>query len=84
MKDSSIQDIFVQIAEGFHKGHTEAVQAKIANLVTSTLVSYNRLVKFLLPIPVKSHYLFNLRDISKVFQGICKSESDLVTDEVAL
>jgi len=55
MKDSSIEDIFVQIAAGFYKGHTEVVQSKIASLVNSTLIGYNKLVKFLLPIPVKSH-----------------------------
>jgi dynein heavy chain len=39
-------------------------------LVKATMQVYTKVTTDLLPIPTKSHYLFNLRDLSKVFQGV--------------
>lgn len=38
-------------------------------LVAATLAVYQRCQAELLPTPAKSHYTFNLRDVSKVVQG---------------
>ncbi|KAG2490029.1 hypothetical protein HYH03_011494 [Edaphochlamys debaryana] len=42
-------------------------------LVAASLEVYELAQKELLPTPAKSHYTFNLRDVSKVFQGITKA-----------
>ena len=44
--------------------------AQIPQLVSSTTAMYNTITTELLPTPAKSHYTFNLRDLSKVFQGM--------------
>lgn len=45
--------------------------------VGATLDVYESVQKQLLPTPTKSHYMFNLRDVSKVFQVSCRCSASI-------
>ena len=50
------------------------------NIVNCSIDIFEAAGTDLLPTPSKSHYTFNLRDIWKVFQGICSMKSKKVSD----
>lgn len=85
--DSTLTKIFGQILKGFLSAYSfnEAVKKQVEPTVFATIEVYRKLSKELLPIPSKFHYTFNLRDISKVFQGLLmvKAQS-CTTPEVSL
>jgi dynein heavy chain len=69
--DASKALIFSSILKGFlTKGYTDDVKKMVDGVVQGTIDVYNRISAELLPTPARFHYLFNLRDISKVFQGL--------------
>eukprot|EP00937_MAST-01D_sp_MAST-1D-sp2_P001492 g1492.t1 len=66
----SMKTIFAAILGGFLR-HELPESAPLADsLVTASVDIYERVQREMLPTPTKSHYTFNLRDLSKVFQGV--------------
>jgi dynein heavy chain len=51
---------------------TDDIFELLDKTVQITVEVYNTVRETLRPTPIKSHYSFNLRDISKVFQGMCQ------------
>lgn len=61
-------------------GPVPALQPLNQPAVDATIRVYSTITSQLLPTPARSHYTFNLRDLSKVFQGILMAKA--VTIEV--
>lgn len=57
------------------------ITASKDKLVAGTISIYQQLATEFRPTPAKSHYLYNLRDVSKVFQGISKSNPKALKGE---
>nr|CAH7757605.1 unnamed protein product [Callosobruchus chinensis] len=53
-------------------------------MVNAAVEIYDRIAKDLLPTPAKSHYVFNLRDLSKCIQGITQADSGTMRDETSM
>ena len=70
MSDDDLVHIFEAILD-WHlstKGFPASACGLAPSLVGATLEVYAQSMAKLLPTPTKSHYTFNLRDVSKVFQ----------------
>ena len=69
--ESVLQKIFGSILGGFLKaGFQDNIQSLCDACVNSTIEVYVKISAELRATPAKFHYLFNLRDVSKVIQGI--------------
>jgi|LauGreDrversion4_2_1035121.scaffolds.fasta_scaffold05692_6 dynein heavy chain len=69
----SITMIFQKIVYAFLSSFSEAIAKCLDEIVEATQRVYNAVATNLKPTPSKSHYTFNLRDMSKIFQGLCSA-----------
>uniref|UniRef100_A0A8C9T0G9 Dynein axonemal heavy chain 1 n=1 Tax=Scleropages formosus TaxID=113540 RepID=A0A8C9T0G9_SCLFO len=71
MEDVSKKKIFSTILASWMGEHNPVPNIRPLNepLVAATIQVYSTITSQLLPTPAKCHYTFNLRDLSKVFQG---------------
>ncbi len=74
--ENSIHKIFSSILNQKLQDFEEDVKALSEPITNSTIEIFNSVTTQLLPTPARIHYLFNLRDISKVFQGIMRSNKE--------
>eukprot|EP01028_Stygiella_incarcerata_P003072 TRINITY_DN1583_c0_g3_i1.p1 TRINITY_DN1583_c0_g3~~TRINITY_DN1583_c0_g3_i1.p1 ORF type:complete len:4602 (-),score=1271.77 TRINITY_DN1583_c0_g3_i1:125-13930(-) len=74
--DHSLRHIFSSILDEFLKPFSESVRLVGCKLTQMTLELYWTIVKNLPPTPSKFHYIFNLRDLSRVFEGLCLTTTD--------
>ena len=70
--DQTFQHIYEVIVEWWMTRikSDEQLMEKMNAIVKGTVRIYNTIKRELLPTPSKSHYVYNMRDLSKVFQGM--------------
>ncbi|KAJ3125137.1 Dynein heavy chain 1, axonemal [Nowakowskiella sp. JEL0407] len=81
MENTSLMRIFTTILSSFLLRFTPEIQKKSIPLVQASISIYSTIRAELLPTPAKSHYTFNLRDLSKVIQGVLAADTKTVVVE---
>ena len=84
--DDSLKTIFNNIMDWMFLSQTKftygaGVKSQKENIVSATISTYQEVMKRFRPTPAKSHYTYNLRDVSKIFQGIAKSDPRAILED---
>jgi dynein heavy chain len=83
----SVESIFGNImkAKFNAKAHAKPAVIELSHaLVPATVDVWEKVKKALKATPLRFHYIFNMRDLSRVFQGIMECPVDIVSDQKIL
>jgi dynein heavy chain len=81
LSGKSMKRIFSAILTGFICSEMPSLIDASEKIVDASVEVYQDIQKGLLPTPSKSHYTYNLRDLSQVFQGLLMANSKSITSE---
>lgn len=82
--NESIDKIFRVVGEGHYnvkRGFIPGVRNLVKRLIPLTRILWLNTRNKLLPTPAKFHYVFNLRDLSRIWQGMISTLSTVITAE---
>ncbi|KAG2377570.1 hypothetical protein C9374_009086 [Naegleria lovaniensis] len=83
----SIDHIFTTIIEGHYckaRGFSDEVMQCASTLPELTRKLWMQTKEKMLPTPNKFHYVFNLRDLSRIFQGLLLGKSEVIQNHLDL
>ena len=84
LSSKSMNAIFTAILGGFTYSIAPALNESVHALVEASIEIYDTVEREMLPTPARSHYTFNLRDLSKVFQGMLMVTATELVDTDAM
>ncbi|EDV29711.1 uncharacterized protein TRIADDRAFT_18356 [Trichoplax adhaerens] len=79
--DFTLKHIFKSVLRGFLSEFPVPVKSCADAIVDAGADLYQRMRTEFLPTPAKSHYIFNLRDLSKCMQGILQANSGNIREK---
>lgn len=77
-----LNNIYRAILRGFFADFVNEIREMADPLVNASIATYQFMVKTFLPTPSKSHYLFNMRDLSKAIQGLMQANREYMLTRV--
>lgn len=84
-EESTLMRIFTSIGEWhFAKGYPDIIARLARNLAAAIIEIYKAATVVYLPTPMKSHYIFSLRDVTRVYQGIVMVPPKKLADQEKL
>jgi dynein heavy chain len=67
------EKIYTQILEKHCDEFADEIKSSVPKITQATISLYYTIVEKLPRTPVKFHYIFNLRDLSRVYEGLLQS-----------
>ena len=68
--EDSLFHIFNSILDGHTKPFNDEIRGIVPKIAKITLLLYKSIINDLPPTPSKFHYIFNLRDLSRIYNGL--------------